>query len=157
MGEYWVINSDLTKDNVKKEIDRVFAEKKYARVKIDAGKRTLSQNALKSVWYADIAKQRGDVTAKDVERECKYKYGSPILRRDSFRNMLFGTLDKFESHIFYKTSYLDDAGEHVAMTGWEIKMKAMDNFAVTSVMSVSELKEYLDMMQADYPYLDSKK
>lgn len=157
MGEFWVVNSKTTCDNVKKEIDRVFSEKKYARVKIDAGKRTLPQNALKAVWYADIAKYRGDVSAKDVERECKFIYGSPILRRDSFRNMLFSTLDKFENHSYYKTSYLDGHGESIMMTGWEIKMKAMDNFAVTSVMSVIELKEYLEMMKADYPYLTSEK
>lgn len=137
MGEYWIVNSDHTRDNVKKEIDRVFAEKKYARVKIDSGKRTLSQNALKSVWYSDIAKQRGDVTAKDVERECKYKYGLPIIRRDAMQNYV-------HEQITDKLAY-------------DKRIKVMDCFSVTSVMSVTELKEYLEMIQADYPYLDSKK
>ncbi len=66
------------------------------------------------------------------------------------------TVDRIENHSYYKASYLDGKGESIMMTGWEIKMKAMDNFAVTSVMSVIELKEYLEMMKADYPYLTSE-
>lgn len=137
MGEYWVVNSEATRDNVKKEIDRVFAEKKYARVKIDAGKRTLSQNALKSVWYFDIAKHRGDVNAKDVERECKYKYGLPIIRRNAMQNYVH---EQITDKLIY-----------------EKRIKVMDCFAVTSIMSVTELKEYLEMMRTDYPYLTSEK
>jgi hypothetical protein len=33
----------------------------------------------------------------------------------------------------------------------------MDCFAVTSIMSVSELSEYLKTMQSDYPYLKGNK
>ena len=104
MGEYWIVNSEQTKENVKREIDAVFLDKKYARVKIDAGKRTLSQNALKSVWYGDIAKYRGDVTAKDVERECKYKYGLPIIRRSQMQNYVHENItDKIGLKIKQKT------------------------------------------------------
>ena len=137
MGEYWVVNSEQTKENVKREIDAVFLGKKYARIKIDAGKRTLSQNAMKAVWYCDIAKHRGDVNAKDVERECKYKYGLPIIRRNPMQNYVH---EQITDKLIY-----------------EKRIKVMDCFAVTSIMSVSELKEYLTMMQNDYPYLTSEK
>ena len=137
VGEYWIVSSEQTKENVKREIDAVFLDKKYARVKIDAGKRTLSQNALKSVWYGDIAKYRGDVTAKDVERECKYKYGLPIIRRSQMQNYV-------HENITDKLPY-------------EKRIKVMDCFAVTSIMSVKELKEYLEMMQSDYPFLVGEK
>lgn len=98
--------------------------------------RSLAQNALKSVWYKDIADRLGDRTAKDVERECKLVYGIPILRRDSMNNWVYErSLDKLRH---------------------EKQLMLMDSFAVTSQMSVTELKEYLDTMQNDYPYLECK-
>jgi len=32
----------------------------------------------------------------------------------------------------------------------------MDSFAVTSIMSVKEKKEYLNCMQSDYPFLSNE-
>ena len=136
-GEFWVVNSDRSLTNAIEHLRSVFSDKKYARVKIDAGKRTLDQNALKSVWYGLIAKHRGDVTAKDVERECKLNYGLSILRRDPARNWVYE--------------------KSVDMLPYEKKLRVMDSFAVTSIMTVLELREYLAMMQSDYPFLDSNR
>ena len=136
-GKYQVVNSEKTLHMAQEWLSETFNEHKYARVQVDAGKRTLSQNALKSVWYAQIAKNRADVTAKDVERECKYKYGLPILRREPMHEYVFAnSVDKLD---------------------YDRKLKVMDCFSVTSIMSVEQLNEYMTMMQNDYPYLSNKR
>ena len=149
-GEFYIVNNPLSLKNAREAITIAYERDNYLRVKIDSGKRTLSQNALKAVWYKDIADFRGDVTAKDVERECKFNYGLPILRRDPFSDLLFSVIDRFDSSVMYKTS----KGE---FTGLEIKHQSMDSFAVTSIMSVKEKKEYLNCMQSDYQYLTNDK
>ena len=99
--------------------------------------RTLSQNALKSVWYKDISLYLGDRSAKSVERECKLAYGVPILRRDPVNNWVYErSLDQLP--------YSD-------------QLIAIDSFAITSEMSNAEIKEYLDTMHEQYPFLECKK
>jgi hypothetical protein len=148
-GEFYIVNNPLSLKTARDSITEAYERDNYARVKIDSGKRTMPQNALKSVWYKDIADFRGDVTSKDVERECKLNYGVPILRRDPFRDLLFSVIDRFDSSMMYKTS----KGE---LTGLEIKHQSMDSFAVTSIMSVKEKKEYLNCLQSDYPFLSNE-
>jgi len=135
-GEFYIVNNPLSLKTARDGITAAYEKDKYLRVKIDSGKRTLSQNALKAVWYKDIADFRGDVTAKDVERECKLNYGVPILRRDAATNWIYEqSIDKLPH---------------------EKKLVIMDRFAVTSIMSVKEKKEYLNSMQSDYQYLSSE-
>lgn len=136
-GEHWIINSLTKLKNCVEDLYKAFREHKYLYVKIEGGRRTLPQNALKSVWYKDIADHRGDVTAKDVELECKLNYGIPILRRDPGNNWI------------YERS--------IDLLTYEKKVKAMSRFAVTSIMSVDEKKEYLNMMQNDYPFLTNER
>jgi len=136
-GQYVIANCKRTLATAHKWLDDEFEKHKYCRVKIDGGKRTLSQNALKAVWYGDISKHRGDVTAKDVERECKYKYGLPILRQDTMHEYVFS--------------------KAVDVLPYEKRIKVMDCFAVTSIMSVEQKKEYLQMMQNDYLFLTNNK
>ena len=136
-GQYVVFNSKATLKTAHDWLDQVFEDHKYGRMKIEAGKRTLPQNAIKSVWYGHIAEKRGDITAKEAERECKYKYGLQILRRDPMHEYVFS--------------------KSVDGLPYEKRLKVMDCFAVTSIMSVKELSEYLDMMQSDYPYLRGRK
>ena len=112
-GQYSIVNSALSLKNVIADITAAFLQDNWLRVKIDSGKRTLSQNALKSVWYKDIADFRGDVTSKDVEQ----------------------SIDKLPH---------------------EKKLIVMDRFAVTSIMSVKEKKEYLNCLQSDYPFLSNE-
>ena len=132
-GQYNIINSALSFKNAISDIENAWLKDKWVRVKIDSGKRTLPQNALKSVWYKEIADFRGDVTAKDVERECKLNYGVPILRRDVATNWVYEqSIDKLLH---------------------EKKLIIMDIFSVTSIMSVKEKNEYLNLMQSDYPFL----
>lgn len=134
-GEYRVVNSKHTLELAHKELNQRFEKDGFFYHKITTGKRTLPQNSLKSVWYARISSERGDISAKEVERECKYRYGLPILRRDPMHEYVFS--------------------KSVDILPYEKRLKVMDCFAVTSVMTVSELKEYLDCMQSDYSYLSS--
>ena len=100
-------------------------------------KRSLDQNALKEVWYKDISEKREDMSINDVRRECKLLYGVPILRRDSdMDNWLFQqTLDKLDH---------------------ERKLKVMDSFDITSKMSTAQMKEYLNEINLEHPWLESK-
>ena len=136
-GLFVIANSLDTLKTAHDWLDEEFNKHKYIRVKVDGGKRTLPQNALKSVWYGEIAKTREDVTAKDVERECKYKYGLPILRRDPMHEYVFS--------------------KAVDGLPYEKRLKVMDCFAVTSIMSVKELSEYCQMMQNDYTWLSNER
>lgn len=133
----WIADTKQKWESLHKHLSQVEKDQGFALVKIYAGMRTLPQNSLKAVWYGDIASKRGDTSAKEVERECKYKYGLPILRREP----------KYE-FVFSKA---------VDVLDYERRLKVMDCFAVTSIMSVEELSEYLDMMQSDYPYLRGRK
>jgi hypothetical protein len=145
------INSAKSLNTAIWDISKAFEDHNYAEYTIHAGKRTLDQNALKAVWYGHIAKFRGDTTAKEVERECKYNYGVPILSRDPFKQIMFSALNQFDSAKEYNTKRFGK------LTGLEIKYLAMDSFSVTSIMTVEELSEYLTMMQTDYPFLHSSK
>ena len=135
-GQHHVVNSEHTLKCFLQSAETLFNEHKYIVFKWVGGKRTLSQNALKSVWYADIAKHRGDMTAKEVENECKLEFGIPILRRDPANNWVYErTLDRLP---------------------YDKRLTIMPKFAVTSSMSVKELTEYLGEMQNRYPFLRSR-
>jgi hypothetical protein len=133
IGDYYLVNSSRSLENARSHLENLYKNHKEIYIKFYCGKRSLNQNSVKSIWYRDIAKARGDVTAKNVERECKYKYGLPIIRRDPLQNRVHEKL----------TDTLD----------YEWRLKIMDCFAVTSVMTKSELAEYLKLMKDDYPYL----
>lgn len=131
-----VINSISSLAAFTVQLKKFWIEHKHIRINV-TNMRSLSQNALKAVWYKDISDMRGDCTAKDVERECKLVYGTVILRRRDLEGWLYErTLDRLP---------------------YEKRLIAIDGFAVTSAMSSGELKEYLDMMHSDYPYLECKK
>lgn len=100
-------------------------------------KRSLDANAIKSVWYRDIAKYREDVSIKDVERECKLKYGVTILRADPANNWIYErSIDKLP---------------------YDKKLIIMDRLAVTSQMNTKQMNDYLECMKNDYPFLKSNK
>jgi hypothetical protein len=98
-------------------------------VSIIAGaKRSTEQNALQWRWMQEIAEQRGDVTAQEVQAECKLTVGIPILRRDdmAFREQYDATVRPLH---------------------YEAKMLIMQppiEFPVTSRMTVKQKTEYLD-------------
>lgn len=106
-------------------------------VKKATKKRSLDANAIKSVWYRDIAKYQEDVSIKEVERECKLKYGVTILRADPANNWIYErSLDKLP---------------------YEKKLIIMDRLAVTSQMNTKQMNAYLECMKSDYPFLRSSR
>jgi hypothetical protein len=57
-----------------------------------------AQNRLAQRWFADVARQLGDVTHAEVRADCKVTFGVPILcaENDAFReswSRTFGALD----------------------------------------------------------------
>lgn len=48
------------------------------RVRIDAGNRTLDQNALSFRWYGEIHRQSREFTTDQARAFCKYHFGCPI-------------------------------------------------------------------------------
>lgn len=92
--------------------------------------RTRDQNALQFLWATEAATQRGDVTADEVRREWKLRYGVPILREDSveFREVY----DKALKPLPYA-----------------LKLEAMRFIPVTSEMKVPQMIRYLDQVQRE--------
>lgn len=94
-------------------------------------KRSLPANNQQHLWYGQIAKQRGDVTALDVKAECKDMFGLPILlNSDKHADKLEFLLHKLD---YYKHSY-------------ENRLKLVHCLEVTSLFNTAEAKEYMDNM-----------
>ena len=101
-------------------------------------KRTLSQNALIHVWFDEIAKHRGDVTAFDVKGELHRKFGLPI----RLRNPQF-------AWVWHQTGAALDYEK-------QCKLLACGVLNVSSGMTKKELKEYADEIQREYSWLEVK-
>ena len=133
-GEIHTVNSEHTLKCFIDNLKATFKEHKYFRTSTYAGKRTLPANSLSHVWYGEIAKHLGDGwTANDAKCMCKLKYGISILRRDPMHNWVYEqSIDKLP---------------------YEKQIKLMETFAVTSAMSVDQMKEYMKIIQGAYPFL----
>tara|TARA_R110002012_G_C11524788_1_gene599855 strand:- start:169 stop:603 length:435 start_codon:yes stop_codon:yes gene_type:complete len=94
-------------------------------------KRGLSANGQIHLWFGQIAKHYGDRSALDVKNECKDKIGLPIL----LNSPAYGDTIEFLLHKldYYKHSY-------------ERRMKLVGCLSVTSEMSTSEIKEFMEQM-----------
>lgn len=92
--------------------------------------RTRDQNALQWLWATEVARQLGDRTAEDVQREWKLRFGVPVLREDSpeFR----ATYDRLIKPLPY-----------------EAKIEAMAFIDVTSAMKVRQMVRFLDTIQRE--------
>ena len=132
------INSTSSYEATCKALWSFWVKHKYANVALST-RRSLDQNALVNQWYSDIARQYDGNTFLDVRRQCKLDYGVPILKRDC------------EVHNYVFSKSLDRIRDR------EKRLKVMDTFAVTSAMSTAQLKEYLNQMHQDHPYLVVKK
>lgn len=95
-------------------------------------KRSLDQNAMFYALYQQIATQSGDQSINDVRRECKLRYGVPILRA---------------SDPEFKALY--DKCIKDALT-YEEKLQSMDILPVTRRMSKEQGTEYIDTILREY-------
>lgn len=111
----------------------------YMRIKVESGKdRSLDQNAISHAWYDQISRELGEDSPEGVKRECKLRYGVPILRAedDEFR-------EQYDRLIKGKYTY-------------EEKLEIMDWLPVTSLMRTKQMTRYLEAMQAAYDKQDVK-
>jgi hypothetical protein len=92
--------------------------------------RSLSQNALSHVWYAQVAKEENEYTAAEVKRNCKLHFGVPILRENP--------------------DYSEMIGKILDPLGYEDRVKAMDYLSVSSLMKKPQMSRYLEAIQAHY-------
>lgn len=131
-GQVWMVRNALTAQKLYEYAVEHIDDKLDYRVMKHAPKRSLSANALSHVWYAEIAKQKGDETPEDIRRHCKAYFGIPILLRDSqeFR-------ERYSRLI--KTRFTTE--EKLELMGW---------FPVTSLMSKTQMKEYLETLQNEF-------
>ena len=93
--------------------------------------RTLQQNALSHAWYEQIAAELREDTAANIKAECKLRYGVTILRAEDaeFRAMYDGALK--------------------AMT-YEQKLAVMHYLPITSIMTTTQLSQYLEAVRKAY-------
>ena len=96
-------------------------------------KRSNPQNRTINMWYDEAAIKLGDTTTEDVRAECKMQFGVPILRRD---NAAF--------RLGYDTDFKPFP--------YETKRRLFKTLqpAVTSLMTVKQLNEYMDAMQQHF-------
>ena len=109
-----------------------FWDHKYCQVTI-SDKRSLDANAAIRVAYKQIQDHK-QWTSKETERHCKLTYGVPILRRD----------DEVQNYVFSQT---------VDKGNYEQKLKMMDAFSVTSVMSTTQAGEMIECMIQDFSFI----
>ena len=132
-GIFVKVDSKRTLATAHKFLDETFEKHKFFAVKAEYGKQTLLDDSICYFCYWKIAKHRKNITTKHVERECKYLYGLPILRRDPMHEYVFS--------------------KAVDLLSYEKRIKVMDCFAVTSIMSAEQKDEYLKKIKSAYPFL----
>lgn len=98
----------------------------------DGDKRSLSQNALIHKWFGQIAAHYGDKTAMQVKGECHVAYGVPIRRRDPVWSRVWERM--FDGLTYEQQCFLFERGI----------------LSMTREMTVKQLTEYMDAMQAHY-------
>ncbi len=132
MPKSWTINSDSSLSEFTAKVRELYEEHKYITFAAPRiGKdRTLSANALSHVWYGQADKQLGQQigTARNF---CKLHFGIPILRYEDaeFQEMY----DQVIKHNCY-----------------ELKLKIMAYWPVTSLMSREQMARYLTAVQVHY-------
>ena len=94
-------------------------------------KRSISANNQQHLWYGQIAKAKGDITALDIKNWCKAFLGLPILLNSAKHgDKMEFLLDKLDYH------------KH----GYESQMKLIQCLEVTSLFNTPEAKEYMEQM-----------
>jgi hypothetical protein len=92
--------------------------------------RSLEQNRTQFLWAREAAEQRGDMTADEIRCEWKLHFAVPIMRAES---------DEFRE-------IYDSA---IKPLSYEMKLKLMRTYPVTSEMTVKQMTGYLDTIQRE--------
>ena len=128
-----LINSKESWRNWCEQTFDFFWEYKYCQVTI-SDKRSLDANAAIHVCVKQIQEHSDGWTIKDTKRHVKLTYGVPILSRD----------DEVHEYVFRKT---------LSRATYEQKLKMMDAFAVTSIMSTTQATEMIECMMQDFSFI----
>lgn len=100
-------------------------------VEVVPERRSLDQNAMIYALYQQIAEQVEGEQIVDIRRECKLRYGVPIMRAGS---------EEFR--------YVYDRA--IKPLDYEFKLRAMDWLPVTSKMSKAQATEFIDTVIREY-------
>lgn len=125
-----IVNSDLSLVQALKQVKDDYKEHKWVQITINAGTRTLKQNAWWNKGYEMLSVQ-GDQTFLQYRCESKYLLGMPILME----------------------AYPNEAEPMRAMLGaisYESKLLFMLNYPVTSRFNLAQGKQYIKEMVAHY-------
>ena len=127
--EKFILNSALIRANACAAIN---AAEDGRIVTIADINRSKEQNALLHMWFGEIARQRDGMTLLDVKGECHHKYGLVIRMSDPVFNWVWG---KTGANLTYEK---------------QCKYLASETIAVSSAMTVPELRGYMNDMSRDY-------
>jgi len=128
----WIANSDPTFQAMVGDLREEYRIHRYVKVKSTIGKkRTLNQNDISHVWYAQMAREDRQNDEQGHRRYCKLHHGVPILRAED------SDFRKGYDSILMPLAY-------------ELKLEAMDFMPVTSRMNKAQMTKYLDAVQKDY-------
>lgn len=110
-------------------LQRVEDDKVYQIVIKERDKRSIPQNSISHAWYNEIAERLGDRTPNQAKCESKAWCGVPILLAEDQE---------------FRESYEALIKDRFTM---EEKIKLMEWFPVTSLMSKAQLAQYLEAMR----------
>lgn len=127
-----IVNSAESLQRLIGDLRQQWNQHKFLRVSVRKGKdRSLDANAQSHVWYEQIARERGDMTAEEAKCYCKLVLGVPIMREDDeFR-------ERYDSLIKTRFTHAE-------------KLEIMRWFPVTSLMSTEQMNRYRDAMQTHW-------
>ena len=126
------INSDMSLQEAIGLLREWFGKHKFLRLNVKKGvDRSLSQNAISHVRYAQIARELREENTMGWRCYCKLHHGVPILRAEDtdFREFYDGSLK---------------------LLPYEKKLQAMKFVPVTSIMTTEQLSNYLEEVQQDF-------
>ena len=114
------------------KLRETFKAKRYFQVTINTGKkRGINQNFVSHGWYSKISKEEAEYTPEQVKCLCKLHLGVPILRAENeeFSADCEGMLDPLS---------------------YEMKLRVLQFFPVTSRMNTTQMKRYMEDMRNHY-------
>lgn len=131
MARGWTLDSDEKCANFNEYVANMRMAGKRPRVQFMDETRSLDQNAQIYALYGQIASQCEDKTVIDIRRDCKLRFGVPLLRASD------------ESFCKIYDTYLKAAP-------FEAKLVAMDFIDVTSKFNVKQASEFIDQIIHEY-------
>jgi len=132
MPKSWTINSESSLREFQNDVMWLYEQNKhitFADPRIGKD-RTLSANALSHVWYNQAEKQLGQPIGT-ARAFCKLQFGVPILRGED-------------------QEFRDTYDRAIKPIPYELKLKIMAYFPVTSLMSREQMARYLTNVQVHF-------